>query len=331
MPERTPLDPFLRATTMAHRRVFNVAGVPVAFESNAAWPLALAADAFGELPAARARRAPLAMRCLVTDDDAGAEFPPNTLTFGDARTETALITRADSATCNLAARSGLITFSEAARRNPLRARIDLIEFATYRLTQHALKAIGLHSACIARNGRGLLVMGDSGAGKSTLVAHALCTGWDVIAEDSTFLLPGHIRARGVPAFIHLMQESMDMFAGAGFDRCVHDVVVRRSGRKKYEIDVRRFRGRPLPVETRVCGIVFLQASAGERAASPKRRALPARSVPAQLRQYQPFAAEYSAWPAATQTLAGLPAIMLTPGRDLAATGEALAQFLSTSP
>jgi hypothetical protein len=106
--------------------------------------------------------------------------------------------------------------------------------------------------------------------------------------------------------------------------------VRRSGRKKFEIDVRRFRRRALPVETRVCGVVFLQAG-GERQLLPKRRAVPSSRVPALLRRYQPFAAEYRPWPAAIKTLAKLPAILFTPGRDLAATGEALAQFLVTSP
>ena len=328
MDERSPVDPFLRGVRMRHRVVLNVAGLPMAFESNQRWPLDLARDAYNRLPALR--KLPVAtLRCLVTDDDADEALPPGTLTFGDARTESALISRANTATLNLAAHSALITLNAAAEHAPLRIRIDLIEFAGYRLAQHALRAIGVHAACVAQNGAGVLIMGDSGAGKSTLVAACLAGGWDVIAEDSTFLLPRGNRARGVPAFIHLMQDALVLFPEAGFERSVHCEIVRKSGKRKVEIDVRRYRNQQaLPVETRLRGVIILTGSeSAERAELPALQRVRQREAAAVLQRYQPYALAQPGWQKAISELCSLPIAAFVSGRNLSASVEALARFL----
>ncbi len=328
MEERSPLDPFLRGVRMRHRAVLNVAGLPITFESNQRWPLDLARDAYQRLPALR--KQPVAsLRCLVTDDDADDVLPPGTLTFGDARTESALITRANTATLNLAARSGLITLNAAAQRAPLRVRVDLIEFAGYRLAQHVLRATGVHAACVSQHGAGVLIMGDSGAGKSTLVAACLASGWDVIAEDSTFLLPSGNRARGVPTFIHLMQDALDLFPDAGFERSVHSEIVRKSGKRKLEIDVRRYRHqRPLPVETRLRGVVILTGLGGaERADMSVFRHVRRRAAAALVQRHQPYAVAQPGWQNVVSELCSLPIATCVPGRNLTASIEALARFL----
>jgi hypothetical protein len=57
----------------------------------------------------------------------------------------------------------------------------------------------LHGAAIARDGRGLLVLGESRAGKSTLVAAALEASWSVLSDDQVVLAadPGRLRVFGV--------------------------------------------------------------------------------------------------------------------------------------
>lgn len=48
--------------------------------------------------------------------------------------------------------------------------------------------IGIHAACVALQGDGLLLCGDSGAGKSTLAYGCARAGWTYITDDASFLV-----------------------------------------------------------------------------------------------------------------------------------------------
>jgi hypothetical protein len=48
----------------------------------------------------------------------------------------------------------------------------------------------VHGACVARDGRGILLCGDSGAGKSTLAYACARAGWTYVSDDATYLLRG---------------------------------------------------------------------------------------------------------------------------------------------
>jgi hypothetical protein len=50
--------------------------------------------------------------------------------------------------------------------------------------------IGIHAACVALNGNGILLSGDSGAGKSTLSYACARAGWTFISDDASFLVNG---------------------------------------------------------------------------------------------------------------------------------------------
>jgi hypothetical protein len=329
---RTPLDPFLRRPAMPHRATFNVLGLPVAFESNRTLPIRLAAEAYEGLPAcddAITSPAPL-IRCLMTQDQ--VTLPPRPeapLTFGDSATEVAIVTRGDTALCSPAAGRALITISKAFAAEHARIRHELIEFAAYRLTGAALDAMGMHAACIARDGRALLVMGDSGAGKSTLTTAAFLSGWDVLAEDASFLMPpksGKIQVRGVPAFIHLMADTLALFPGNTLDRHIRRTVLRHSGRKKIEIDLRQLRNRPLPVSATLSGVVALQPPRGERPKQPKLRFPPPDQAATLLKRLQPYCAAHPRWPEAILMLSSMPFAVLTPGTDIAANLGALSMM-----
>lgn len=51
-------------------------------------------------------------------------------------------------------------------------------------------ATGVHSACVSRNGVGILLCGDSGAGKSTLAYACAKAGWTYVTDDGSYLVHG---------------------------------------------------------------------------------------------------------------------------------------------
>jgi hypothetical protein len=68
--------------------------------------------------------------------------------------------------------------------------------ATHSLTTIALMELlerrgrySLHAACLARDGRGLLLAGPTGSGKSTLTLALLRAGLEFVADDTVFLTP----------------------------------------------------------------------------------------------------------------------------------------------
>ncbi|HXW39494.1 MAG TPA: hypothetical protein VEJ44_07350 [Acidimicrobiales bacterium] len=72
----------------------------------------------------------------------------------------------------------------------------------------------VHAACVALDGRGLLVAGPSGAGKSTLATALVRAGFGFLSDDLVFLeLDGdHLTAHAFPDEVDLGQTSVAMFS-----------------------------------------------------------------------------------------------------------------------
>ena len=52
------------------------------------------------------------------------------------------------------------------------------------------RVTGMHSACVARNGVGVLLCGDSGAGKTTLAYACAKAGWTYVTDDGSYIVHG---------------------------------------------------------------------------------------------------------------------------------------------
>jgi hypothetical protein len=172
----------------------------------------------------------------------------------------------------------------------------------------------LHAASVSRDGRGLLLIGPSGSGKSTVGLHCLLRGFDFVSEDSVFVTPDTLLATGVANFLHVRRDSLRFLAktshAAQIRKC--PVIRRRSGVRKFEVDLRQrgYRLAAAPVD--VAAVVFTSCeSAG---AGPMLTPLRKSELLARLHATQPYAANSPAWPTFTRNLSGVRAFELRRGR-----------------
>jgi hypothetical protein len=66
-------------------------------------------------------------------------------------------------------------------------RYNFLEKAVY-LLLGASVVTDLHAACVSKDGKGVLLIGDSGAGKSTLAYACARAGWTYTSDDTSYLI-----------------------------------------------------------------------------------------------------------------------------------------------
>jgi hypothetical protein len=226
-------------------------------------------------------------------------------------------------------RSALVAVSQQMLRFPYHTRYELIEFAVFTLAARVQGLVPLHAACVGRAGRGLLLMGPSGAGKSTVAFHSLLQGLDFLAEDSVFVAPDTMLATGVANFLHIRSDSLRWVARSRDAARIRKspVIRRRSGVRKFEIDLRGGGYRLAPSALKIAAVVFLSAqSAGER---PLLRSLPNSELLARLTVDQPYAANQPQWSAFTRSVSRLDAFELRRGPHPREAVEALRDLLGS--
>jgi hypothetical protein len=152
---------------------------------------------------------------------------------------------------------------------PYHLRYELIEYAVFLLAARCQALVPLHGACVGRDGRGVLVLGDSGAGKSTLALHALLRGFEFLSEDAVFVRPHDLLATGVANFLHATADAVEHVGDGAARRWLlaSPVIRRRSGVAKFEADLRQapLPARLAPAPLQLVGTVILSP---QRAATP---------------------------------------------------------------
>jgi hypothetical protein len=223
--------------------------------------------------------------------------------------------------------AALVAVSPQMARFSYHTRYELIEFAVFTLASRSQGLISLHAACVGRAGRGILLMGPSGAGKSTVTLQCLLQGFDFLSEDSVFVAPDTMLATGVPNFLHVRSDSLRWLDRARDIASIRDspVIRRRSGVRKFEVDVRRGRYRLAPSPLKIVAIVFLSSqSAGER---PLLEPLPMRRMLAKLADAQAYATNHPGWSTFSKSVSKLHAFELRRGRHPLEAAEVLRELL----
>jgi hypothetical protein len=340
-------DPFGEHERLFVRKPIALLGARIRFESNDPRLLKLVDDAFAGLPAHRLPRPRGATRALREERRArpiardlrivlrlmpppraraSSEPPPLTMMSGAD-----LLAGAPQASSFVAlspeTASALVVVSEPMLRFPYHTRYELIEFAAYTLAARTQGLAALHAACVGKGGRGVLLMGASGSGKSTVALHCLLRGLDFLSEDAVFVQPSTMLATGAANFLHVRSDSLKWLGRAPAAAAIRrsPVIRRRSGVRKFEVDLRRGRFELARAPLELASIVFLsaQSARGRPLLTPLRRA----DLLARLESAQAYAAGQPEWPSFARGAAALDVFELRRGRDPDDSVEALERLL----
>ncbi len=292
-------DPFREHLPTRRSKRMQLLGASCRFESDSIELLRLVDAAYAGVPAHHLSHAMPELRIKLL---------LNTAPAGKRRGEPSCVqmlsgnhflgsTTADSNWVVLSAgeRSALVVLSEKMLRFPYHVRYEYIEFAIFTLAARVQRLVPLHAACVGRAGRGVLLVGPSGSGKSTLALHSLLHGLEFVSEDAVFVTADTLRATGIANYLHVSGNSLHWLERAR-DRAMirrSPVIGRRSGVKKFEVDLRRASFRLAATPLKIVAVVFLSSEpAHDRSLL---RALSGKETLSKLGSHQAYAANQPEW------------------------------------
>jgi hypothetical protein len=311
-------DPFLERTSRLASKPVRLLGSRVQFQSNSQELLRIAESAYGGLPPHRLSqfvpRLRIGLQLLSCKPRHGRTAPPSLQMFSGAGFVGGATDASSFVVVDAAARAALVNVSADMLRFPYHTRYELIEFAVFTLASRVQGLIPLHGACVGRGSRGFVLMGASGAGKSTVSLQCLLHGFDFVSEDSTFVMTGPMLCTGVANFVHVRSDSLRWVNSVVDAAAIRNspVISRRSGVRKFEVDLRRRSFHLAPAPLQLAAVIFLSAkSAGSRALlQPLSKAQTLRRLAVE----QPYAASQPGWTVFCRKVTQLGAFELRRGR-----------------
>jgi hypothetical protein len=324
-------DPFREHASTTVRGPLRLLGGRFSFESNSHQLLRLVDAAYARLPRQRLTAdAPSLRVALVLTSHAGgsARFgPPALATFSGAGLVGGASGASNLVMVSPEAQAALVAVSADMLRFPYHTRYEFIEFAVYTLAARARELVSLHAACVGKGSRGLLLMGPSGAGKSTIALQCLLQGFEFVSEDSTLVAPDTMLATGIANFLHVRADSLRWVAQTRDVAaiCSSPVITRRSGVKKFEVDLRLGNHRLATSPLELVSVVFLSAKSAAR--RQILRPLSRRELVASLTATQVYASKQPHWAAFCRKAARLGAFELRRGGHPLEAVEALRELL----
>jgi hypothetical protein len=329
-PEIEP-DPYSEGAPAGIRKTFGLFGGRFRFESNNQELLSLLESAYAGLPAHRfsAGAKTFRIKLMVAPASAtGRKPPPISMLHGPGFLGSATPS-STFVVLSPRERTGLVCVSAQMLRFPYHLRYEIIEFAVFTLACRAQGLVPLHAACVGLDGRAILLMGASGAGKSTLSLQCLTEGFEFLAEDSVFVAPRSMRATGAANFLHVRSDSTHWLGQSRIRSIILDspVIQRRSGVKKFEVDLRRKEFRLAPAPVKVVGVAFL--SARPAGSGPLLRPLSNSQTQARLKREQAYGHSLPQWHSFSQNLLRVRSVEMLRGAHPSAGVHALRQWLES--
>ncbi|MBI3696003.1 MAG: aldolase, partial [Acidobacteria bacterium] len=181
-------DPLGYREALLFEQRFFPLGFPLVLRTNSKEVVDAARESWGEFEAAFEIPA-IELRVVVRGDEAEATRAlPEGPVFRAQGNLLALVLGTDNfAVCDLERGFGFAMLSPGVARNGLFASFHFLDAMAYLCLCHRYLA-PIHGACVARDGKGILLVGGPGAGKSSLAWACARAGLTFVSDDATWLL-----------------------------------------------------------------------------------------------------------------------------------------------
>jgi hypothetical protein len=214
---------------------------------------------------------PVQLRIAVLDDRTSQNLPPPTCR-GQRNLVMFVAGAEDFAVCDLTNAFATCWLSASTVENGPYLRYHFLDAMALLLIE-ASYLTPIHAACVAFQGRGLLLGGDSGAGKSSLSFACARRGWTFVSDDASFLVRGG-KGRvvvGNPHQLHFRESATELFA----DLKSHRLAPRINGEIAIQLATANLPGIVTAPQSSIDFLIFLNRSTSGSAslrAFPKERA-----------------------------------------------------------
>jgi hypothetical protein len=260
--QETLWDPMAAHVPLPIRQTLYPLGFPVEIATNSPAVMEAARESWGSF-AREFDRAPIAIRVLVEE---GGSDPAPEPAYQSQRGLMLIVSDRDNfACCDLRSRFGWCHISSNMLADRGWFRWFFLEAMVYLLLVQD-DVVAVHAACVARNGRGVLLCGASGAGKSTLAFACAQAGWTYVSDDATLLLQGsHDReAIGKPDRFRFRPEALELFPEVEG----HTACIKPNGKPTIEVPISALPGIATASRCRIECVVFLNRRSGSVLARP---------------------------------------------------------------
>lgn len=178
-------DPLCACMSLPFHHVLFPFGFPTQIKSNEVLLIRAAEQSWAAFRH-RFRESPIEVRFLVSESPTRRR-PPSPTFRAQGNLLTLVADAHNFACCDLTAGFGFACITKAAVLNRDYVRYHFLEAMVYTMLD-AKHVVAVHAACVAKNGRGMLFIGDSGAGKSSLAYACARRGWTYVSDDCSSIL-----------------------------------------------------------------------------------------------------------------------------------------------